>query len=111
VLNQPQAPALFALTARVETDWYAFDTEFRYVLQVGDVLSGSGRTPVGQAFVVPRTRTELRPAEDAEVEAFRSAQREFAVEKLRHRSTNAMGLEYDTAYREASRGRVSRTAP
>ena len=105
VLNQPQAPALSALSARVETDWYPFDTEFRYVLEVGDVLSGSGRTPVGQVFMVPRVGLELRAADEDEAGGFRSAQEQFLGEKLERRSTNAMGLEYDTAYREASRDR------
>jgi len=103
VLNQPQAPALFALTARVETDWYACDSEFRYVLQVGEALAGSGRAPVGQAFVVPRVDVELRSAHAAEADTFRRAQAEFAGVKSRHRSTNALGLEFDTVYREASR--------
>jgi len=109
VLNQVQAPVLSVLTARVETDWYAFDTEFRYVLQVGEVLSGSGRIPVGQAFVVPRAGVDLRRAEGNEVEDFRSSQVRFVEEKRRHRSDNALGLEYDTVYREASRG--TRRAP
>ena len=61
VLNQAQPPPLSSLTGRVETDWYAFDTEFRYVLQVGDVLSGSGRIPVGQAFAVPRVEHGAAP--------------------------------------------------
>lgn len=103
VLNQPQAPALFALTARVETDWYACDSEFRYVLQVGEAVAGSGRTPVGQAFMVPRLDVELRRADEREAEGFRRTQAEFAGVKSRHRSTNALGLESDTVYREASR--------
>ena len=103
VLNQAQPPPLSALTGRVETDWYAFDTEFRYVLQVGDVLSGSGRIPVGQAFAVPRVDTELRPADEAEAVAFREVQHEFNARKADVRTSNALGLEYDTLYREACR--------
>ncbi len=78
VLNRVEPPSLSVLTARVQTDWYAFDTEFRFVLQVGDVLSGSGRIPVGQAFVVPRIETELHEAGPATAEAFRTAQSEFS---------------------------------
>ena len=103
VLNRVEPPPLSVLTARVQTDWYAFDTEFRFVLQVGDVLSGSGRIPVGQAFVVPRTAVALEEAQQAEVDAFRSSQREFSAEKGGVRADNALGLEYDTLYREASR--------
>ncbi len=103
VLNRIEPPPLSVLTARVQTDWYAFDTEFRYVLQVGDVLSGSGRIPVGQAFVVPRTAIALQEAEQAEVDAFRASQRAFITEKGCVRADNALGLEYDTLYREVSR--------
>lgn len=103
VLNRIEPPPLSVLTARVQTDWYAFDTEFRYVLQVGDVLSGSGRIPVGQAFVVPRTPCELREADRAEASAFRSSQHAFNEQKARVRADNALGLEYDTLYRETSR--------
>lgn len=103
VLNQAQPPPLCALTARVQTDWYAFETEFRYVLQVGDVLGGSGRIPVGQAFVVPRVDTELRQGDRDEVEAFRVTQQEFAMRKIGAQTTNALGLGFDTVYREATR--------
>ncbi len=103
VVNQAQPPPLSSLTGRVETDWYAFDSEFRYVLQVGDVLSGSGRIPVGQAFAVPRVDTRLREAGQAEADAFRAAQRDFNARKAAVRTSNALGLEYDTLYREASR--------
>jgi hypothetical protein len=113
VLNQAQPPPLCALTARVETDWYAFDTEFRYVLQVGDIVSGSGRVPVGQAFVVPRRDTRLRQADHDEVDAFRASQHSFTRKKLDARAENALGVEYDTLYREASRAaaRPSPTPP
>jgi len=110
VLNQAQPPPLSTLTGRVETDWYAFDSEFRYVLQVGDVLSGSGRIPVGQAFAVPRVDTDVRQADQAEAAAFRAAQRDFNARKADVRTSNALGLEYDTLYREASR-RGARPAP
>jgi len=112
VLNQAQPPPLSSLTGRVETDWYAFDSEFRYVLQVGDVLSGSGRIPVGQAFAVPRVETRLRQADEAEATAFRAVQRDFNSRKAEVRASNALGLEYDTLYREASRsGRPRAAAP
>jgi len=103
VLNRVEPPSLSVLTARVQTDWYAFETEFRYVLQVGDVLSGSGRIPVGQAFAVPRVDTELHRADETETAAFREAQHEFNERKADVRTSNALGLEYDTLYREARR--------
>jgi len=106
VLNLPQAPPLCTLSARVETDWYAFDTEFRSVLEVGDVLSATGRTPVGQVFVVPRTPVAARQATAEEAAAFRAEQGAFAAHKRTVRASTALGLEYDTAYREAARARA-----
>ena len=105
MLNQASPPHLFAFTARVETDWYAFETEFRYVLQVGDLLSGSGTMPVGQVFLVPRDEITIEAADAMAVEEFRAQQARTVAEKLAHRRATATGLEYDVYYREKSRGR------
>ena len=102
VFNQP-APHLFALTARVETDWYAFETEFRYLLEVGEVLSGSGAAPVGQAFAVPRREVELEEAAPDTVAAFRASQDAFLAEKADQRHATALGFEFDSLYRSRSR--------
>jgi hypothetical protein len=111
VLNQVQPPALCALTARVQTDWYALDTEFRYVLQVGDVLSGSGRIPVGQAFSVPRGDTELRQAEESEAEAFRHAQHDFNARQAGMRASNALGLRHPLPRGQPGRHALDGSAP
>ena len=39
------------LVVRVETDWYAHETEFRYVLQPGEGISGSHSMPIGQVLL------------------------------------------------------------
>ncbi len=110
VLNQAQPPSLRALTARVETDWYAFETECSaYVLEVGAIVSGSGRVPVGQAFVAPRREDRLHRTDQDEVDAFRSSQRSLTRMKLAVRAENALGLEYDIVYREASRAAARRS--
>src|SRR5581483_7969947 len=36
VVNQPQPPHVPVLSVRVQTDWYAHNTEFRYLLQPGE---------------------------------------------------------------------------
>ena len=38
MIDRPVAPML---VVRVETDWYAHETEFRYVLEPGEGISGS----------------------------------------------------------------------
>lgn len=103
VFNQSAPPRSFVFTARVQADWYAFETEFRYVLEPGEVVAGSGRIPVGQVFAVPRHELELREASSEEAEAFRTDQAEFLMSKMPLKQTNAMGLQYDTVYREAAR--------
>ena len=46
MIERPVAPMLIV---RVETDWYAHETEFRYVLQPGEGISGSHTMPIGQS--------------------------------------------------------------
>lgn len=103
VLNQASPPNLFCFTSRVETDWYAMETEFRYVLQPGDVLSGSAKVPVGQVFAVPRVPVVVECADEEAALAFHTTQDEVLAAKMADRSSTAMGLEYDTYYRQRSR--------
>jgi hypothetical protein len=102
VFNQPQRPLVAGLTARVETDWYANETEFRYLLQPGDVLSALGTTPIGQVFFVPREPVTLREADAAETAAFRDEQTQFNGRKAVSRVLSSFGLAYDSAYRQES---------
>jgi hypothetical protein len=54
VLNHIDRPVAPALTVRVETDWYAQHTEFRYVLEPGQGMPGARTLPIGQVLFVPR---------------------------------------------------------
>jgi len=68
VLNMVDRPIAPAFVVRVETDWYAHQTEFRYVLQPGEGLPGSHNLPIGQVHFVPREAIELVECDEAEVE-------------------------------------------
>ena len=57
MIERPVAPML---VVRVETDWYAHETEFRYVLQAGEGISVSPTLPIGQVFFVPREEVTFR---------------------------------------------------
>lgn len=103
VLNEPQPPHVPALTVRVQTDWYAHNTEFRYVLQPGDVISASGSAPVGQAFFLPREEVRLREGGEVEIAGFRGAQRRYWEEKAGDQLTAPYGLRYSPHYRKASK--------
>jgi hypothetical protein len=103
VLNQPEPPHVPVLSVRVQTDWYAHNTEFRYLLQPGAVLSASAAAPIGQVFFVPREEVALRDATDADIAAFRAAQREYWAGKAQDRLTAPYGLNYSPHYRKLSR--------
>ena len=64
VLNMIERPMAPMLVIRVETDWYAHDTEFRYVLQPGEGIAGAHNLPIGQVFFVPREEITLRDCTD-----------------------------------------------
>jgi hypothetical protein len=108
VLNRPEPPLVAALSARVETDWYPMETEFRYILRPGDVLSGSGSTPVGQVFFVPRTDVAHRVATAEESDIRRVDAATFAREKISRATSAALGMGYDTVYRDQIRVRRSK---
>lgn len=105
VLNMVDRPIAPMLVVRVETDWYAHQTEFRYVLQPGEGLPGSHSLPIGQAFFVPREEVELVECTSAEVEEIREARAEFAEAKAKHKTTTRFGLEFSPHYARESRRR------
>jgi hypothetical protein len=105
MLNEQQRPHVPTLTARVETDWYAQNTEFRYVMQPGDVLSASGHAPVGQVFFVPREDVELTPGAAADVERFREAQRAYWEERGTKEHITNFGALYTYHYRDQQKAR------
>src|SRR5439155_14749092 len=87
VFNMIERPVAPMLVVRVETDWYAHETDVRYVLQPGEGISGSHSMPIGQVMFVPREDVTMRDCTDAEVAASRAAQAEFATQKAAHKMT------------------------
>jgi hypothetical protein len=103
VLNMVDRPIAPMLIVRVETDWYAHQTEFRYVLQPGEGLPGSHNLPIGQVHFVPREAIDLVECTEAEVEEIRKQREEFATAKVAQRTTTRFGLEYSPHYSRESR--------
>src|SRR5213080_751784 len=78
MIDRPVAPML---VVRVETDWYAHETEFRYVLQPGEGISTAHNMPIGQFFFVPREEITMRDCTNEELEEIRRSKEEFVREK------------------------------
>lgn len=105
VLDHIERPLAPVMVVRVETDWYAHETEFRYVLQAGEAISGSRNIPVGQVFFVPRETVTLRDCTADELAAIRESKREFARQKPAVTVSPAHGLEDSPASARHSESR------
>ena len=105
VLNMTERPVAPMLVVRVETDWYPHETEFRYVLQAGEGMSGSHTMPIGQVFFVPREEVTLRDCDEVEIEAIHNARIEFLKHKAASKLTTRYGLQYSPHYARESRNR------
>jgi hypothetical protein len=103
IFNMIERPVAPMLVVRVETDWYAHETEFRYVLQPGEGISGSHSMPIGQVMFVPREEITMRDCTDDELKAIRDSQANFAQQKAAHRMTTAYGMTYSPHYSHKSR--------
>ena len=103
IFNMIERPVAPMLIVRVETDWYAHETEFRYVLQPGEGISGSHTMPIGQVCFVPREDVTMRNCSEDELAAIRSSQVEFAQQKAAHTMTTAYGMTYSPHYAQKSR--------
>jgi hypothetical protein len=106
VVNHLQPPFLSGLTVRVETDWYAHDTEFRYVLQPGDTLQVSSTIPIGQVFFVPREEITLREATSEDVAHFNRERELFDQRKASDQLTAPYGLRYSPLYQKLRKGKT-----
>ncbi len=102
VLNMVDRPIAPMLAVRVETDWYAHTSEFRYVLQPGDGLPGHHNMPVGQVFFVPREEVTLRDCTREELASIRKSMEEFQAEKEKHKQDTPFGLTYSPHYAHRS---------
>jgi hypothetical protein len=106
IFNVIERPIPPMLVIRVETDWYAHETEFRYVLQAGEGISAEHNIPIGQVVFVPREEITLRDCSDAEVETIRQFQAEFARDKSATKITTSYGLAYSPHYLRISRSQA-----
>jgi len=103
VFNAVERPIVPMMVIRVETDWYAHESEFRFILQPGEVISASHHLPIGQAFFVPREQIHARDCSPEELEALRAASGEFQRAKHAVQLTTSYGLEYSPHYLRQSR--------
>ena len=103
VFNMIERPMAPMLSIRVETDWYAHGTAFRYVLQPGETISASHSVPIGQVFFVPRDEILLRDCTEDELAAIDRSMDEFAREKSALTLKTSYGMPYSPHYLRKSR--------
>jgi hypothetical protein len=102
MIDRPVAPML---VIRVETDWYAHETEFRYVLEPGEGISGSHSMPIGQVMFIPREEVTFRDATAEELAAIKESQAQFSHDKAASRVTTPYGMPYSPEYLKQSRAK------
>ena len=103
VFNMIDRPVAPMLVVRVETDWYAHETEFRYVLQPGEGITATHSMPIGQVFFVPREEITLRDCTEQELRAINQSAETFSREKAAIKLTTAYGMPYSPHYLRQSR--------
>ena len=108
VINELGPPVLSCLSVRVETDWFAHGTEFRYVLQPGEVFQVTPSQPIGQVFFVPREEITLRDGSKEELTEFCRERDAFDQEKAADQLTAPYGLRYSPAYQKQRQGKPRR---
>ena len=108
VFNQIERPIAPSLVVRVETDWYVHGTEFRYVVDPGEGISGTHYLPLGQVFFVPREDVTFQDCTDEEVAALQKTQDEFFHEKAASKIATSTGLQYSPLYAHQSGSRKKR---
>ena len=107
IFNMIERPVAPMLVVRVETDWYAHETEFRYVLQAGEGITIEHSLPIGQVVFVPREEITMRACTDAEQQAFEESRREFNHLKAAAAQKTSYGLTYSPHYLRQSRAQKS----
>jgi hypothetical protein len=108
VFNMIERPVAPMLVVRVETDWYAHETEFRYVLQPGEGISGSHSMPIGQVFFVPREEITFRDCNPQELDAITQSAEQFSREKAAFKVNTPYGMPYSPHYLKQSRAPKTR---
>jgi len=103
VFNMIERPSAPVLVVRVETDWYAHETEFRYVLQPGEGITMEQSIPIGQVFFVPREAITMRQCTAGEITAIEQSRQEFNKHKAEATQKTSYGLSYSPHYLRQSR--------
>jgi hypothetical protein len=94
IFNMIERPVAPMLIVRVETDWYAHETEFRYLLQAGEGITVDHSIPIGQVFFLPREEITMRACTSEELQAFEESRREFNRRKAAAVQKTSYGLAY-----------------
>ena len=105
ILNMIERPVAPMLVVRVETDWYAHETEFRYVLQAGEGITVEPSIPIGQVFFVPREAITMRHCTSEELRAIEESRQEFNRHKAAAIQKTWYGLSYSPHYLRQSRAK------
>jgi hypothetical protein len=107
IFNMIERPIAPMLVVRVETDWYAHETEFRYVLQPGEGITVEHSMPIGQVCFVPREEITMRAGTSEELKAFEESRDEFNRRKAAAVQKTSYGLSYSPHYLRQSRAQKS----
>ena len=103
IFNMIERPVAPMLVVRVETDWFAHETAFRYVLQAGEGITVAPNLPIGQVFFIPREEITMRDCTAEETHAIRESQRDFERHKAEAAQQTTYGLTYSPYYLRQSR--------
>jgi hypothetical protein len=107
IFNMIERPVAPMLIVRVETDWYAHETEFRYLLQAGEGITVDHSIPIGQVFFLPREEITMRACTIEELQAFEESRQEFNRRKAAAVQKTSYGLAYSPHYLRQSRAQKS----
>ncbi len=107
IFNMIERPVAPMLVVRVETDWYAHESEFRYVLQAGEGITVTHHLPIGQVVFVPREENTMRECTDSEIEAIQAQQHEISRHKSAAAQKTPYGLTVSPHYLRESRAQKS----
>jgi hypothetical protein len=103
IFNMIERPVAPMLVVRVETDWYAHETEFRYMLQAGEGITVDHSIPIGQVFFLQREEITMRDCTSEELKAFEESRQEFNRHKADAVQKTSYGLTYSPHYLRQSR--------
>jgi hypothetical protein len=107
ILNMIERPIAPMLVVRVETDWYAHESEFRYILQTGEGMALTHTLPVGQVVFLPREEYTLKECSKQELQEIKRSKEDFKSKKSASKLTTRYGVEYSPHYLRESRRHAS----